>query len=102
MPKVPTEIRSLARSHSRTAIKTLANIMINRKAPAAAQVTAAGMLLDRGWGKPDQTITADVSGVFLDVLRELNRVRLAAPGDDAKVIDHINGGVDDDEPTTAG
>jgi len=57
MAKAPTEIRSLARSHTETAIRTLAGIMRQPKAPASARVAAAEALLDRGWGKPKQDMT---------------------------------------------
>lgn len=56
MAKAPTEIRSLARAHTATAINTLAGIMQQTDAPAAARVQAAQALLDRGWGKPAQAI----------------------------------------------
>lgn len=56
MSKTPTEIRSLARSHTQNAIKTLAGIMMQRKTAPAARVAAATALLDRGWGKPSQTM----------------------------------------------
>lgn len=67
MAKAKTDIRSLARSHTETAINTLAGIMRQTKAPAAARVQAAQALLDRGWGKPSQPIEHDLS----DPLREL-------------------------------
>lgn len=57
MAKAPTEIKSLARSHTETAIRTLAGIMRQPKAPASARVAAAEALLDRGWGKPKQDMT---------------------------------------------
>jgi hypothetical protein len=56
MAKTPTEIKSLARGHTATAINTLAGIMQQADAPAAARVSAATALLDRGWGKPAQAI----------------------------------------------
>lgn len=56
MPKVPTEIKSLARSHTETAINTLAGIMRQANAPHSARVAAATALLDRGWGKPEQSV----------------------------------------------
>ena len=59
MAKTPTDIRSLARSHTSTALKTLAGIMEQADAPSAARVAAANSLLDRGWGKPVQAITND-------------------------------------------
>jgi len=59
MAKTPTEIASLARSFTKPALKTLAAIMRQPKAPAAARVQAAVALLDRGWGKPKQMVGGD-------------------------------------------
>lgn len=56
MSKAPTEIRSLARSHTESALSVLAGIMNQSEAPPAARVSAAQALLDRGWGKPAQAI----------------------------------------------
>src|SRR5215831_9774557 len=41
------------------AVKTLAGIMNEPEAPAAARVAAANALLDRGWGKATQPIAGD-------------------------------------------
>jgi hypothetical protein len=60
MAKALTDIRSLARSHTATALKTLAGIMQQDDAPPAARVSAACALLDRGWGKPSQTVDMTV------------------------------------------
>ena len=57
MAKATLEIRSLARSHTATAITTLVSIMNQPKAPAAARTVAANSLLDRGWGKAPQSVT---------------------------------------------
>jgi hypothetical protein len=62
MAKAPTEIRSLARAHTESAIKVLAGIMNEVSAPHAARVSAAQALLDRGWGKAPQAITGDEDG----------------------------------------
>jgi hypothetical protein len=55
MAKTPLEIASLARMHTRKAVRTLAAIMNEPSAPFAARVAAAEALLDRGWGKPKQS-----------------------------------------------
>ena len=60
MAKTPTEIASLARSFTKPALKTLDAIMRQPKAPAAARVQTAVALLDRGWGKPKQTVGGDL------------------------------------------
>ncbi len=62
MAKAPTEIRSLARSHTESAINTLSKIMVSSKAPAAARVAAATALLDRGHGKPTIMVAGDPDG----------------------------------------
>jgi hypothetical protein len=59
MAKAPAEIRSLARSHTEAALRTLAGIMTQGDAPASARVQAAEALLNRGWGKPTQPISGD-------------------------------------------
>src|SRR5215510_4395753 len=61
MAKTPTEIASLARSHTRTPIRTLAQIMKQPEAPYAARVAAAEALLDRGWGRPKQSHEAEIT-----------------------------------------
>jgi hypothetical protein len=48
------ELRSLARTHTAMAIRTLAHVARSPKAPASARVMAAEALLSRGWGKPLQ------------------------------------------------
>ena len=57
MAKAPVDLRSLARTHTKGAIKTLVGIMNQPKANPSARVTAAVALLDRGWGKPAQALT---------------------------------------------
>jgi len=49
--KTLIEIRSIARSHTRTAINVLVGIMRSKDAAPAARVSAANSILDRGWGK---------------------------------------------------
>ena len=56
MSKTLTEIRSLARSHTRSALNILVQIMRNKDATPAARVSAANAILDRGWGKAIQAI----------------------------------------------
>ncbi len=59
MRKTLTEIRSLARSHTKTALNVLVGIMRSEDATAAARVSAANAILDRGWGKATQPVGND-------------------------------------------
>ena len=67
MAKTPTDIKSLARSHTEAALNCLAGIMNKSDAPEAARVSAANSLLDRGWGKATQPISGDDDGTPLIV-----------------------------------
>ena len=52
------DVIELARSHTPMAINALANVARSTEAPPAAIVAASVALLDRGWGRPTQTIEA--------------------------------------------
>lgn len=60
-PKVVGEVQELAREHSTEAIATLAAIMRDKKAPPAARAMASNSILDRAYGKPPQTLNANVA-----------------------------------------
>ena len=64
MPKTLTEIRSLARSHTRTAINALVGVMKAKDATPAARVSAATAILDRGWGRPVQALENGDNGAL--------------------------------------
>ena len=61
MAKTPTEIRSLARSHTESALNCLVGIMENSTSDPA-KVAAANSLLDRGWGKASQPVIGEDDG----------------------------------------
>ena len=50
MAKAPADVRSIARSYTNSAIRTLASIMHDRSAPYQARVCAATQILNRGFG----------------------------------------------------
>ena len=58
-PKEVGEVRELARGYTVQAISTLASIMLNEDAKGSERVAAATALLDRGYGKPAQTVAGD-------------------------------------------
>ncbi len=64
-------ITTLARSHTDKAVKLLAAVVEDAKAPPAARVAAAQALLDRGWGKAPIQIDLNVRAKFDDFLREV-------------------------------
>ena len=62
-PKIPQHVKELAQAKTEDAVLTLIEIMGDGKQPAAARVSAANSLLDRGYGKPAQQIEAKVEEV---------------------------------------
>jgi hypothetical protein len=73
MPKTLTEIGSLARGHTRTAINVLVGVMRCKDATAAARVSAANAILDRGWGKATQPLESGDDGA-LELIHRIERV----------------------------
>lgn len=50
------ELQEMAKDHAQDALSTLAKIMADVEQPAAARVSAANAILDRGYGKPPQAV----------------------------------------------
>lgn len=73
MPLAPTNIKSLARAHTETAIRVLAGIMNQEDCTPPARVAACTALLDRGWGKPTQPLSGDEEGppILHKIVREI-------------------------------
>jgi len=85
MSKTLTEIRSLARSHTRTALNVLVGIMRSKDATAAARVSAANAVLDRGWGKATQAIETVDDGAF-ELIHRIERIIVHPENPDSKNI----------------
>ena len=58
MAKAPANLRSLARSHTKSSLDTLTGIASSGESESA-RVAAAIAILDRGWGKPSQPVTGE-------------------------------------------
>jgi hypothetical protein len=67
------EIRSLARSHTRTALRVLVGIMRSDDATPAARLSAANAILDRGWGKAAQPIEGGEDGA-VETIHRVERI----------------------------
>jgi hypothetical protein len=67
------------RKHTGEAINTLVGIMRNKRAPPAARAMASNAILDRGYGKPAQTMNANVKTASLQTLsdEELTAIAIA-------------------------
>jgi hypothetical protein len=58
-PIMPPELREAAKAKTVEALDVLAAVMRDDKAPPAARVSAAVAILDRGWGRPAQSVQVD-------------------------------------------
>lgn len=70
--KVTASVMEAAQDYTTQALGVLAEIMMGSEHPAAARVSAANALLDRGHGKPTQSV--DLAG-SLDVAAAISEVR---------------------------
>jgi hypothetical protein len=71
-PKGHGDVRALARQHTADAVSTLVTIMLDNNAAASARTSAASAILDRGWGKPEQSIMpAEKHESYIDFLRQI-------------------------------
>lgn len=68
-----TEIRSIARSHTRTAIRVLVGVMRSDDATPAVRVSAANAIVDRGWGKAAQSLENGEDDV-LELIHRIERI----------------------------
>ena len=59
--RVVADVKAAARELTPEAMDTLKKAMMDQNAPWAAKIAAAIAVLDRGWGKPEQTVSANVS-----------------------------------------
>lgn len=58
--KIIADVKTAAREMTPEALSTLQTVMNDPKAQAAARVGAATAILDRGWGRPTQSIEGQV------------------------------------------
>ena len=88
-PGIIGEVRDLARTHAEDAIAALAEIAADRSAPPSARVSAAGELLNRGYGRPPQAIaiagSASLADQHLAALKILSE--RAKAGQEARVVE---------------
>ena len=61
----------MARGHTALCVRTLAGIVSQEAAPPAARVAAAGILLDRGWGRAAQVHTGEDGGNLRVTIRQI-------------------------------
>jgi hypothetical protein len=66
-----TELRLLARRHTRTAIATMLGLLTSEKTPSAVRLAAAIALCDRGWGRPTAMLASEDGGPVVFRITEI-------------------------------
>lgn len=72
--KAKLDIAERAKTHGASALAVLLEVMKDREAPHSSRIAAATAMLDRGFGRPTQTVAGDpdaplaVSGVVRVVI----------------------------------
>ena len=82
--RIDMDARLLARDHCVLAVQKLIDIMNNDKATHTAQIIAANSILDRGYGRPPQSVEVyetDVQADTGDGVIEIIESRLAELGE---------------------
>lgn len=65
------EIAAEAKDHAEAALKVLVDVMGDDNAPHSARISAANAILDRGYGRPGQSIDLNATHDIADPLMEL-------------------------------
>ncbi len=69
--KASKDVRELARSHGRVAIRIAVKIAKNPKEPSTVRLAACALILDRGYGKAQQVISGDDSAAPITVIHRV-------------------------------
>lgn len=69
-------LSDLAKDYTSDAVQALVDVLSGDGAPHAARVSAATALLDRGWGKPSQSV--ELTGDADNPLQLITRIELSA------------------------
>jgi hypothetical protein len=87
--RIPVDLRSLARSYTEVCVRTLAALVVQETVAPAARVAAAGLLLDRGWGRPAQPVASEDGQPLTIVVRQIlepSDADLTPTGPSARVV----------------
>jgi hypothetical protein len=83
--RIAADVKVLAQDCAPEAVSTLKAIMLSERAPPAARISAASILLDRGYGKARQEVEMrqfNVARLTDEELDELERLTLLMLDDD--------------------
>jgi inosine/xanthosine triphosphate pyrophosphatase family protein len=71
-PKDADQVRALCRDYTIESIQMIVEIMRNPKAQSKSRFACAKELLDRGWGKPKETIDHGITNELAELLKAID------------------------------
>lgn len=86
-PKKEYSLVQLAKTHTKSAVSLLANLIDDESAPMSSRVEAAKTMLDRGWGRAPQTLDVNVRLNFDAFLKQMGITAVEQAEDINSVID---------------
>lgn len=93
-------IRELARGWSTEAMATIKMIMNDEESPRAVRLQAAGMIIDRAWGKAEQSVhvsrSEDRELEYVTTI-ELKKMFLESIGQSGQELDMIEGEISENK-----
>lgn len=78
------ELAEVAKGHAEAALRVLVSIAENGEAPAAARVTAATAILDRGYGRPRQSVEVEADVTMTSMPKVIEFVTPDVPDDESE------------------
>ena len=91
LPMTEVDIRSMARTYSRSMIAVLVSVARQKTAQPGARVAAANSVLERGWGKAPQAVTvdgeADIKITIRHILEHVDEKPVIIEGAEVRCID---------------
>lgn len=76
--KATASIRDAAREYTQDALNALVAVLQNEQEPAAARVSAANSILDRGYGKASTVLTGDEDGGPVKAVHKIELIGVPA------------------------
>lgn len=90
LPMTEVDIRSMARTYSRSMIAVLVSVARSKSAQPGARVAAANSVLERGWGKAPTTFNEgelDVRVTIRHILEHIDERPVVVDGNEVRCID---------------
>lgn len=97
LPMTELDVRSIARTYTRSMIAVLVSVARQKSAQPGARVAAASVILDRGWGKVKEHVESgegDIKITIRHILEHIDERPVVVNGESVRCIDEDTTSVD--------